>query len=83
FAPICPDFLIELRSASDNLQPLKDKMVEYMQEPEIQLAWLIDRKHCRVYIYRPGQPEECLENPETVSGEPVLPGFVLKMDKIW
>ncbi len=58
-------------------------MVEYMQEPEIQLAWLIDRKHRRVYIYRPGQPEECLENPETVSGEKVLPGFILKMSKIW
>ncbi|WP_414527069.1 Uma2 family endonuclease [Nodularia chucula] len=83
FAPICPDFLIELRSASDNLQPLKEKMTEYMQEAEIQLAWLIDRKHRRVYIYRPGQPEECLENPETVSGENVLSGFFLKMSKIW
>lgn len=83
FAPICPDFLIELRSASDNLQLLKEKMTEYMQEPEIQLAWLIDRKHRQVYIYRPGQPEECLENPDTVSGETVLPGFILKMDKIW
>jgi Uma2 family endonuclease len=83
FAPICPDFIIELRSASDNLQLLKDKMTEYMQEPEIQLGWLIDRKHRRVYIYRPGNPAECLENPATVSGENILPGFVLKMDKIW
>ncbi|MBD2471007.1 Uma2 family endonuclease [Nostoc sp. FACHB-145] len=83
FAPICPDFVIELRSPSDNLQPLKDKMVEYMQEPGVQLGWLIDRKHRRVYIYRPGQPEECLENPDTVSGEPVLPGFSLKMNKVW
>ena len=83
FAPICPDFIIELRSASDNLQLLKDKMTEYMQEPEIQLGWLIDRKHRRVYIYRPGKPAECLENPATVSGENILTGFVLKMDKIW
>ncbi|MEA5578889.1 Uma2 family endonuclease [Anabaena sp. UHCC 0451] len=83
FAPICPDFVIELRSASDNLQPLKDKMQEYMQEPGIQLGLLIDRKNRRVYIYRPGQIEECLENPDTVSCEPILPGFVLKMGKIW
>lgn len=83
FAPICPDFVIELRSASDNLQPLKDKMQEYMQEPGIQLSLLIDRKNRHVYIYRPGQIEEYLENPNTVSCEPVLPGFVLQMGKIW
>jgi Uma2 family endonuclease len=83
FAPICPDFVIELRSASDNLQPLKDKMQEYMQEPGIQLGLLIDRKNRRVYIYRPGQIEECLENPDTVNCDAVLPGFVLNMDKIW
>ncbi|WP_016949188.1 Uma2 family endonuclease [Anabaena sp. PCC 7108] len=83
FAPICPDFVIELRSASDNLQPLKDKMQEYMQESEIRLGLLIDRKNRRVYIYRPGQVEECLENPDTVNCEPVLPGFVLNMEKIW
>ena len=83
FAPICPDFVIELRSVSDNLQPLKDKMQEYMQEPGIQLGLLIDRKNRRVYIYRPGQIEECLENPDTVNCDPVLPGFVLNMGKIW
>jgi Uma2 family endonuclease len=83
FAPICPDFVVELRSSSDNLQPLKDKMEEYMKEPGIQLGWLIDRKHHKVYIYRPGIPEECLDNPATVSGEPVLPGFVLNMSKVW
>ena len=83
FAPICPDFVIELRSFSDNLQPLKEKMQEYMQEPEIKLGLLIDRKNRRVYIYRPGQIEECLENPDTVNCDPVLPGFVLNMGKIW
>lgn len=83
FAPICPDFVIELRSPSDNLQPLKEKMIEYMEEPGIQLGLLIDRKHRRVYIYRPGQTEECLENPETVNCDPILPGFVLNMAKIW
>ena len=83
FAPICPDFVVELRSASDNLKPLQEKMQEYMREPGVQLGWLIDRKNPRVYIYRPGLPEECLENPATVSGDPVLPGFVLNMSKIW
>lgn len=83
FPPICPDLVVELRSLGDNLQPLKDKMVEYMQEPGVQLGWLIDRKHRQVYIYRPGKPEEILENPETVSGESVLPGFVLNMSKVW
>jgi Uma2 family endonuclease len=54
-----------------------------MQEPGIQLGLLIDRKNRRVYIYRPGQMEECLESPDTVSCEPILPGFVLNMGKIW
>ncbi|MCC3406338.1 MAG: Uma2 family endonuclease [Microcoleus sp. PH2017_10_PVI_O_A] len=83
FAPICPDFVVELRSASDNLKPLQEKMQEYMKEPGVRLGWLIDRKNRRVYIYRPDLPEECLENPATVSGDPVLPGFVLNMSKIW
>jgi Uma2 family endonuclease len=83
FAPICPDFVIELRSDSDKLQPLKEKMQEYMQEPGIQLGLLIDRQNRQVYIYRSGQIEECLENPDTVSCDPILPGFVLNMSKIW
>ncbi len=82
FAPICPNFVIELRSRTDNLKPLQEKMEEYMQEPGIQLGWLIDRKNRRVYVYRP-QSMECLENPDTVSGEDVLPGFVLNMSKVW
>ncbi|MFE1746078.1 Uma2 family endonuclease [Coleofasciculus sp. H7-2] len=83
FAPICPDFVVELRSPSDNLQPLKEKMLEYMKEDGVQLGWLIDRKNRQVYIYRPGQEVECLENPATVSGDRVLPGFVLNMSKVW
>ena len=83
FAPICPDFVVELKSASDNLQTLKEKMEEYMKEPEIQLGWLIDRKQRKVYIYRPGLPEECLDNPASVSDELVLPGFILNMSKVW
>ncbi|MCC5665872.1 Uma2 family endonuclease [Nostoc sp. CHAB 5784] len=83
FAPICPDFVVELKSPSDNLQTLKEKMEEYMNEPGIQLGWLIDRKQRKVYIYRPGLSEECLDNPATVSGELVLPEFILNMSKVW
>ena len=83
FAPICPDFVVELRSLSDNLKPLKEKMLEYQSEPGFQLGWLIDPQNRRVYIYRPNQEEEILENPESLSGEPVLPGFVLNMSEIW
>ncbi len=83
FAPICPNFVVELRSRSDSLQSLQDKMEEYAAEDGFQLGWLIDRQKRRVYIYRPGEEAECLENPDTVSGDPVLPGFVLDMSKIW
>ncbi|MCL6750297.1 Uma2 family endonuclease [Nostoc sp. CCCryo 231-06] len=83
FVPICPDFVVELKSPSDKLQTLKEKMEEYMKEPGIQLGWLIDRKQRKVYIYRPGLPEECLDNPASISGESVLPGFILNMSKVW
>ena len=58
-------------------------MQEYMEEEGIQLGWLIDRKNRKVYIYRPGMAVECLDNPTSLSGEPVLPGFVLKLSKVW
>lgn len=61
FAPICPDFVIELRSASDTLTGLKDKMQEYI-ENGVLLGWLIDRKNRTVYIYRPNQEPQILEN---------------------
>lgn len=82
FAPICPDFVIELRSASDRLNDLQEKMLEYLSNG-ILLGWLIDRQNRRVYIYRPHQDIEILDNPETVKGDPELPGFVLQMAKIW
>lgn len=82
FAPICPDFVIELRSSSDTLKGLQDKMQEYIANGA-SLGWLIDRKNRKVYIYRPNQEPEILENPETVNGDPELPGFVLRMAKIW
>jgi Uma2 family endonuclease len=82
FAPICPDFVVELRSASDKLEPLKTKMQEYIDNGAL-LGFLIDRKNRQVYIYRPGVAVECLDNPAIVSGELVLPGFVLDLSKIW
>jgi Uma2 family endonuclease len=82
FAPICPDFAIELRSATDTLISLQTKMQEYIDNGA-SLGWLIDRKNRQVYIYRPDRSAEVLEQPELVIGDPELPGFVLKMAKIW
>lgn len=81
FAPICPDFVIELRSKSDSLKELQEKMQEYM-ENGARLGWLIDRKNQRVEIYRQGQDVEILENPATLSGEDVLSGFILDLKQI-
>ena len=82
FAPICPDFVIELRSSSDTLTSLQDKMQEYIANGVL-LGWLIDRKNRTVYVYRPNQQPEILDNPEIVGGDPELPGFVMRMAKIW
>ncbi|BDI19158.1 hypothetical protein ANSO36C_49600 [Nostoc cf. commune SO-36] len=82
FAPICPSFVIELRSSSDRLIKLQDKMQEYINNGT-SLGWLIDRQNRKVYIYRPNREVEILENPEAVSGNPELSGFILRMTKIW
>lgn len=82
FANICPDFVVELRSGSDRVQPLQDKMAEYL-ENGAQLGWLIDPQQHRVEIYRPGLPVEVLENPAELSGENVLAGFRLALNRIW
>jgi Uma2 family endonuclease len=82
FAPICPDFIVELRSPSDNLQILKDKLQEYIDNGT-SLGLLIDRKNRQVYIYRPNSPIECLDNPSNINCEPVLPGFILDLSTIW
>ncbi len=82
FAPICPDFVVELRSFTDRLSELQDKMQEYLANGA-RLGWLIDPIDKRVSIYRPGQPVETLDTPVTVSGDPVLPGFVLPVHELW
>ncbi|MBD1901012.1 Uma2 family endonuclease [Trichocoleus sp. DQ-A3] len=81
FAPLCPDFVVELLSPSDSLKIAQAKMREYM-ENGARLGWLINRKNQRVEIYRQGQDVEILENPATLSGEDVLPGFLLDLKQI-
>lgn len=82
FLPLCPDFVVELRSASDKLKKIQAKMQEYM-ENGARLGWLIDPIREVVEIYRPHQETEILESPETVSGEDVLPDFVLDLAEIF
>jgi Uma2 family endonuclease len=82
FTPICPDFVVELRSASDNLQPLREKMQEYLVNGA-QLGWLIDPGRKQVEVYRFGKEVETLNNPAELSGEGVLPGFVLILQRVW
>ncbi|MDF5727470.1 MAG: Uma2 family endonuclease [Rhizonema sp. PD38] len=82
FPPICPDFVIELRSPSDALKPLQEKMQEYLDNG-IRLGWLINRKERQVEIYRRGQQKEVLESPMTLFGEDVLPNFTLNLQSIW
>ena len=81
FAPICPDFVVELRSKHDSLRKLKIKMREYISQGA-RLGWLIDPKSKCVTIYRLDRVEETLISPTTLSGEDVLPGFVLDLKGI-
>ena len=82
FAHAFPDFAVELRSPSDSLADVQDKMQEYADNGVL-LGWLIDPQNRRVHIYRPGQAVEILEGPSAVSADPVLPGFVLDLSVIW
>lgn len=82
FPPICPDFVIELRSETDSLKKLQEKMQEYVNNG-LRLGWLIDPKTKKVEVYRQGQNVEILESPATLSGEDVLPGFVLDLQLIF
>jgi len=82
YFPLCPDFVAELRSASDGLTPLQSKMQEY-RDSGARLGWLIDPQNRRVEIYRPGRAVEIQEQPAELLGEDVLPRFVLKRAGIW
>jgi Uma2 family endonuclease len=81
FAPICPDFVVELCSPSDDLEEVRAKMREYLANG-VQLGWLIDPEHQQVEIYRPNQPVEILLNPINISGSDLLPGFVLDLSEV-
>ncbi|HEY9851571.1 MAG TPA: Uma2 family endonuclease [Leptolyngbyaceae cyanobacterium] len=82
FLPLCPDFVVELLSPSDSLTATQQKMQEYMDNGT-RLGWLIVRASRRVEIYRQGQEVEILESPVSLSGQDVLPGFVLNLESIW
>ena len=82
FVPLCPDFVIELRSSSDTIHDVEAKMSEYI-ECGARLGWLIDPEGKRICVYRPGGVVEVLDNPAVVSGEGVLPGFELDLARVW
>jgi Uma2 family endonuclease len=82
FAPICPDFVLELKSPSDDLASLQAKLQEYIDNGA-QLGWLIDPETQQVYVYRPGQTVQTLERPASLAGDPVLPSLVMDFTLIW
>jgi Uma2 family endonuclease len=82
FLPLCPEFVIELRSPTDNLLALQRKMQEYLDNGA-QLGWLIDPLTRLVHVYLPQRPPDILEAPNTVSAEPLLPSFTLDLQTIW
>ena len=82
FPPLCPDFVVELRSRSDALDSLDAKMQEYIANGAL-LGWLIDPIDEKVYVYRPQAAVECLEDPGSISGDLILPGFVLDLKELW
>ena len=82
FGHICPDFVIEIRSASDRLSTLQAKMQEYIDNGA-RLGWLVDPIGRRAYVYRPGAAVEVLDAPQTLSGDPELAGFTLDLSAIW
>ncbi|NET59686.1 MAG: Uma2 family endonuclease [Symploca sp. SIO2E6] len=82
FPPLCPDFVVELRSPTDTIQSLREKMQEYLDNG-IRLGWLIDPKNRIVEIYQPQQAVKVLKDPQILSGEDVLPGFSLNLKLVW
>jgi Uma2 family endonuclease len=82
FLSLCPDFVSELRSPSDPLSTIQAKMREYV-ENGAHLGWLIDPEERKVHVYRPGDTVQVLDDPGTLYGGPVLPGFVLDLKPVW
>lgn len=82
FLPICSDFAVELVSESDEIETLEKKMQEYINNG-LSLSWLIIAQTQTVKIYRPNQLVEVLQSPQTLSGEEILPQFILDLKPIW
>jgi Uma2 family endonuclease len=82
FPPVCPDFVLELRSLSDKLADQQAKLEEYIA-CGARLGWLIDPGERRVHVYRPDQVAQVLERVTELRGDPELPGFVLDLRAIW
>jgi len=82
FAPICPDFVLELWSPSDTLLEIQFKLQEYIANGA-RLGLLIYPPDTQVYVYRPKRATQCLNQPASVSGDPELPGFTLDLIEIW
>ncbi len=82
FLPLCPDFAVELVSETDEIQTTRSKMQEYLTNG-LRLGWLIDPETKTVEIYRQNRPVEILQSPSTLSGEKVLPNFILTLQPIW
>lgn len=82
FLPLCPNFVIELRSASDSLTVLQEKMSAYIKNGA-QLGWLIDPQQRQIFVYHADNSVERIDNPKAITGEPVLSGFTLDLLSIW
>ena len=82
FLPLCPDFAIELKSSSDSLKELQKKMEEYLANGLV-LGWLLDPKRKSVEVYQPNKPCKTINQPKSLSADPVLPGFVMDFDDIF
>ncbi|HEV7404795.1 MAG TPA: Uma2 family endonuclease [Chthoniobacteraceae bacterium] len=82
FPHLCPDFVLELRSKTDSMREVKRKMAEYIA-CGARLGWLINPPKRQIFVYRPDAPVEEFHDPESLSGEAVLPGFVLQLADLW
>ena len=82
FLPLCPDFVVELRSSTDRLPYVQDKMEEYLATGT-RFGWLLDPLEKKLHVYAPGADVQVLDEPDAVSGDPVLPGFTLDLRPFW
>lgn len=82
FLPVCPDFVVEMRSPTDRLAGLKEKMAQFIRNGT-RLGWLIEPEERLAFVYRPNRPVEQLDRPVRLAGDPELPGFVIELTSIW